>query len=254
MELKIAVCDDMQSHRESIKAITDRILSTELSDEYYSKPVIEYSEFSSVDGVLASITEGGQKYNLLLSDIQMSDNKANGIDLAKEINKLLPDCRIIFVTGYPDYAMDVYETNHVYLVLKSRMNEGLATALKKAVRDLFNSSDQRIAVSSANGTAVLKASEIIYLERAGRGTAIVTDRSTVESKQSLNEIQKILPESKFIKCHNSFVVNLDKIKIYRAASVLTENDTEIPISKKFKDSFNNSFFMNIVAKSPNEVK
>jgi DNA-binding LytR/AlgR family response regulator len=253
MKLRIAICDDIESHRNSIKEITENILNAYLGDEFYSKPVVEYSEFSDVESVLKSITEDNREYNLLLTDIQMPENEADGIDLAKTINKLLPECRIIFVTGYPDYSMDVYETNHIYLVLKSRLREGLEGALRKAINSIFNDTKNKIAFNCAGGNVVVKASEIIYLERIGRNTKIITDDSSLESKQNFNEIEPLLPEAKFVKCHNGFIVNLDKVKVYRTSSVVTESGDEIPISKKFKDKFNDSFFMNIIAKSTNEV-
>lgn len=254
MKLRIAICDDIKAHRDSIKEITDNILNADLGDECFSKPVFEYFEFADADSVLKSITEDNQEYNLLLSDIQMPENSANGIDLSKRVNKLLPDCRIIFVTGYSDYAMDVYETNHVYLVLKSRLREGLEVALRKAVSSIFNDTESRIAFICADGTVAVKAGEIIYLERIGRNTKIITDDSSLESKQNLNEIEPLLPEAKFVKCHNGFIVNLDKVRIYRSSTVVVENGDEIPISKKFKDSFNDSFFMNIISKSTDGVK
>ena len=46
----------------------------------------------------------------------------NGIELANELNSTLPECRIIYLTGYLDYAPDVYTTEHVWFVLKDRID------------------------------------------------------------------------------------------------------------------------------------
>ena len=44
-----------------------------------------------------------------------------GIDAAKQINLIQPSAQIIFISSYLEYFSDVYETEHLYFVLKSQM-------------------------------------------------------------------------------------------------------------------------------------
>ncbi|MDY5881603.1 MAG: hypothetical protein SPJ63_07635, partial [Oscillospiraceae bacterium] len=44
-----------------------------------------------------------------------------------------PTSKIIFISSYSGYLMDVYETEHVYFVLKPNMEERLPAALQKAL-------------------------------------------------------------------------------------------------------------------------
>lgn len=55
----------------------------------------------------------------------------DGISLAKEINRLAPACRVIFLSSYAGYLMDAYEAEHIYYVLKSDEAARLPVALRK---------------------------------------------------------------------------------------------------------------------------
>ena len=54
-------------------------------------------------------------------DIELPD--MTGIEVAKEINYLVPYCYIVYVTNHVDYFTDVYSTEHQYYVLKKELKE-----------------------------------------------------------------------------------------------------------------------------------
>lgn len=49
----------------------------------------------------------------------------NGIQVAGMLNEKWPDCAIIYVTNYLFYAIDIYQTEHIYFVLKEQFEKGL---------------------------------------------------------------------------------------------------------------------------------
>lgn len=57
-----------------------------------------------------------------------------GLDLAKRINRLSPDTKIVFVTGFKEYAFDAFSVNAIGYVLKPFSNDMISREIKKAAR------------------------------------------------------------------------------------------------------------------------
>ena len=52
----------------------------------------------------------------------------------------------------------------------------------------------------------------------------------------LDEIQEKLPEQ-FIRCHQSYIVNIEKIQFLSGKEIILDDDTVIPVSRnKYKDT------------------
>lgn len=107
---------------------TDRFVT----DYFAGKPDIPYTCRKllpeELDGMLSRKCFHG---DLILLDIRMQWK--DGIALAGQINQASPRCQIIFLTGYIDYATMVYETRHLYFVLKPQMDPMLPRAMDKAL-------------------------------------------------------------------------------------------------------------------------
>jgi len=76
--------------------------------------------------------------DILLTDIRMP--KMNGIELAKEIKAMFPECRIIFMSGYSDkeYLLSAVKLKAINYVEKPISLEELSEAIKTAVDELNN--------------------------------------------------------------------------------------------------------------------
>lgn len=119
--LSIAVCDDDELHRKRTVAL---IRNT---------PGFENSlirEFSRAENLLDSISEDHYLPDVAVLDIQMDE--MDGIELAMRLNRSVPECQIIFLTGYISYATRAYDAEHVFYVLKTETDSRLGTALNKA--------------------------------------------------------------------------------------------------------------------------
>ncbi len=69
--------------------------------------------------------------NIALLDIQLGQD--NGISLAKQLFPSPSQTQVIFITGYVEYCSDVYETEHIYFLLKPLDPVLLKKSLQKAV-------------------------------------------------------------------------------------------------------------------------
>lgn len=117
----IAVCDDEELHRKRTVALIRN------TPGFENSPILE---FSRAENLLDSISEDSYFPDIAVLDILMDE--IDGIELAVKLNRLVPECQIIFLTGYISYAARAYDAEHVFYVLKAETDSRLGTALNKA--------------------------------------------------------------------------------------------------------------------------
>ena len=79
-------------------------------------PEAEIHDFKFAAEALGAITENGMIPEIVFSDIELPG--MNGLDLAVRIKQLAPMTKIIFVTGYSQYALEAYRQHINGYVLK----------------------------------------------------------------------------------------------------------------------------------------
>jgi DNA-binding LytR/AlgR family response regulator len=62
------------------------------------------------------------------------------------------------------------------------------------------------------------------------------NEKSVLSLMSMNSLEENLPDSKFMRVHRSFIVNLDKIKTIERNRIVFGKEF-IPISENYKEKF-----------------
>ena len=93
---------------------------------------------------------------------------------SKQINAWHPDCQIIYITNYTNYFTSVYETSHIYYILKKDIDTYLSTALKKAIQQIAKINQYYLIIQSKQQHIRIAQSKILYLERIMRTTNIHT--------------------------------------------------------------------------------
>jgi len=79
-------------------------------------PDAEIADFSHGADALDAIRSGGPKPDVVFADIEMPP--PTGLDLAISLKKLSPDTKVVFVTGYSEYAADAYRIHAQGYILK----------------------------------------------------------------------------------------------------------------------------------------
>ena len=219
--MRIGICDDELIWQEKAR---------QTLEEYIIKMKIEYSitVFSAREEILSY---EGYPLDLIFMDIDLAEE--SGIEVAGRLNKKWPGCQIIYLTNYISYATEVYETKHTYFVLKKEMEERMAQVLKRAC-DKMAQKKEKIVLAVVGGEAVyLDIDDILYLERDRRYTLVHTVWGSYRVKEKLDELLFMLPETDFVRCHNSFVVHLTKMKEMWKDRFLLEDGQEIMISRRY---------------------
>ncbi len=215
--------------------IEDEPLAAEKLSGFISK-----TDYLNLTGVFHSPLEamGFLKTNavdLIFLDIEMKE--LTGIQLMESV-KL--DAKIIITTAYEKYALKGFELQVSDYLLKPITFERFLKACDKVITELLpaekSSEHRKIFIKTEYRLEGIDTSEILFVEGIGDYRKIVTPEKTILTLQNFKEITSLLPQEKFRRVHNSFIVSLDKIdKIERKRIYI--RDQIIPVSDSYYKDF-----------------
>lgn len=191
---------------------------------------------NSVDAINAS------KMNppdIALIDIRLGENdNFNGIQTAKIITSISPHTIFVFVTAHMEYAIECFCVHPYYYLLKPVNRERLLDIITEIITQKVSSTVNKISLKCVEGTIIITPNAIACIEKSNKQSIIYTDQSTYHISCSLGNLEKVLPKQ-FLRVHNSYIVNLDKILMIkpttsRSYQVTFDNCTAIATMSRNK--------------------
>lgn len=224
--------------------VDDEPLAVELLASYVSKiPFMELAgKYSNATDALSGIRE--HKPDLVFLDIQMPE--INGL----ELSHMIPEStRIVFTTAFEQYATDSYRVNALDYLLKPISYACFLEACNKALQwfTLVNGSENKAAedpksifVKSEYKLLQIDLDSIRYVEGLKDYVKIYTEESQhpILSLMNMKAMEQMLPPSRFIRVHRSFIVNKSKIREVERNRIIFGN-VYIPIGDSYKQAFQN---------------
>ena len=159
---------------------------------------------------------------------------------------MLPErTRVVFTTAFDQYAIDGYRVNALDYLLKPISYVDFLAAANKALQ-WFNLIDgqtpadevKSIFVKSDYKLLQIDLDRIKYVEGLKDYVKIYTDDSPrpILSLMNMKAMEQMLPESRFIRVHRSFIVQKGKIREIDRNRIVF-GDVYIPIGDSYKQAF-----------------
>lgn len=218
--LRIAVCED--------NPITSEEVCRKI--EHYCPIKVQLLVFSNGNDILTAV----QKHNIAPQIVFMAIELGNfsGIQTSKELTALLPDCQVIYITNYIDYVSQVYESPHIYFILKNKLDMYLPKALHKAITCLEELGRFYLTIQFGKSIARIAQKDILYMERVLRNTEIHTLSTTYKTHEKLCVLKQDV-ENWFTFSHRSFLVNCRHISTITHQTCTLSNGSKIPVSRTY---------------------
>lgn len=176
--------------------------------------------------------------DLIFLDIQMP--QLNGLEFSKTIKETT---RIVFTTAFEQYAIDGYKVNALDYLLKPISYVDFLQAVNKAIRwfELLNQPKeevQSIFIKSEYKLIQVDLKNVLYIEGLKDYVKIYEEGSTkpLLSLMSMKSLEDMLPSSRFIRVHRSFIVQKEKIRLIDHGRIVF-GKTYIPVSDSYKQAF-----------------
>ncbi|SDF80984.1 two component transcriptional regulator, LytTR family [Dyadobacter soli] len=183
-----------------------------------------------------------QKVDIVFLDINMP--VMDGISFLKTL-KTPP--QIIFTTAYKEYAVDAFDLAACDYLLKPFSLERFIVAVDKAMEKLQPAGNALVDAgeSKEDDFLFLKADgkiykvlhdELLYAEANGNYTKVRTTQHTLLPTMTFSGFEELVPKSRFLRIHRSFIINKSKIDHIEGNRVFIQN-TEIPIGSNYREQF-----------------
>ena len=134
---------------------------------------------------------------------------------------------------------DLSET--IAKVKKFNLKHYSADRLEKILMNLNSTATQKkITINTDGKLLFLENNEVLYAESDGNYTTLfLSDGQKILLTKKLKEVYEMLPKECFFRVHNSYIVNLNKIKEFLKTDgyVVLESNHKIPVSRQKKSDF-----------------
>ena len=175
--------------------------------------------------------------DVLFCDIELDDNES-GIDLVGAVSRRWPQCQVVYVTNFLRYAPEVYVTEHLWFVLKEQFASRLPEIMEKLDRKMDSEGRVLMTQTTSREMVAIPRPQLLSLERRGRMTIInLVNGQGYEVSDRLPALLDRLPPRIFARCHASFAVNLNHVRLVRTNDLVLDDGSEVPISRRFARGF-----------------
>jgi len=223
--------------------VDDEPLAVKMLENYVARTEGLQLAASFSDPVLALNALDDTPVDVIFLDIQMPD--LDGLSLSRQVPA---STKIVFTTAFKQYAFDSYEVSAVDFLLKPIRYQKFLAAVEK-VRQWFDHEPVPQEPQSSEPTSMfirvdsqlqrIDFDKIVYVSGLKDYVQIYVDGQPrpLTTHLTMKAIEDMLPTSRFMRVHRSYLVALDKIRSVDRNSCIYIGNEIIHVTDAYRDSF-----------------
>nr|WP_321414833.1 LytTR family DNA-binding domain-containing protein [uncultured Allomuricauda sp.] len=241
MILKAVIIEDEKHSRETLKSMLE-----------------EFCKEVQVIAMAGSVEEAVKVLSIYSPDIVFLDIELQsgvGFDVLNQIKD--PNFEVVFTTAFEKYAIKAIKFSSLDYLLKPIDLDELQQAVEKArnrmdtnvYREQLDTLMQsisrgkvrpeKICLATTAGMEFIAIDDIVACKADGSYTCFTLEDETMFLvSKHLKEYEMLLSEHNFMRVHNSFLINLKKVKKYVKSDgghLIMSNDMQVNISPRKRD-------------------
>ncbi|MEA5020178.1 MAG: LytTR family DNA-binding domain-containing protein [Gordonibacter sp.] len=225
--MKIAICDDMSSQREALRKV--------LSAWAFSRNVsFDIYEFTDGSDILEQSTVVLRTFDLIFLDIYMG--QTNGIDTARALRERGVESSLVFLTASSDFAIEGYEVSALSYLVKPVRLEAFNAMMARFLQ-------QYRPKSLFLGDRLFVIDDIVYAESNLKIVSFhFKDGAVAHVREKLDVVESRLTERSFLRCHKSYIVNMNYVARVKGGSFITTLEEIVPMRQKDAADLRKTYF------------
>ena len=219
--MRLAICDDNELERGFLQGLLKK---------YFTETAIgcEFTLYDRGTTLYYDITEG-MEFDIIFLDLFMEDSF--GLTVAKKLRGLSYGGRIIFCTASADYALESYSVYASGYIVKPYRIKDIRHTLDRLLPEYQRGSYGLVQKSAVK---FIPLNEIMYVESSNTKCILHrADGRTYNVYKKLGEIEAALDDARFLRCHQSYLVNMNYVS-EADDSFLLQNGDKVLIRAKSK--------------------
>ncbi|GFI38071.1 transcriptional regulatory protein YpdB [Lachnospiraceae bacterium] len=223
--IHIAICDDEKEFVASLSGLLKQY-AAETGEEIKITPYYDGMEL---------IERYDTSIDLIFLDIQM--RLLNGLRAAEHIRRMDEGVGIIFLTTLTQYGLEGYKYQAANYIIKPMKYVRLKAEMDQWLKKRRPEEDPAIPVSNDTGKYKVFLRSLKYVETFNRSLLLHTESEDIICHKSMKEMEQILQDKGFVRCHTSYIVNLSYIKGVKKLEIELVTGEKIPVSQPKRKEF-----------------
>lgn len=177
------------------------------------------------------------QYDISFVDIEMSG--IDGFETISEARKYNSNGLYVILTTHVEMSRKGYVVNAFRYLDKMKLEEMQETIESAQV---VLGRNEKIEVNViGDGVRKLTLKNIIYIETEKHYILIHTKHGVIKCSDRMQDIEEMLPNNWFNRCHHAYIVNLDEISDIKNKIVYLSNGDDIDVSDRKMGQFRKAY-------------
>jgi len=216
--IHIAICDDEKYMSDTIKA-----MASEFFRRKNLKAVI--TQFSSGEELL----KHDKIIDILFLDIQMKN--IDGMETAKKLRRREFKGFLIFITVLREMVFQAFEVQAYDYLVKPLEEQQFNRTMERLFVSMQNAGGANLLVQRGGESRIISFEDIVFCEIIDRKVYLhLLSSEVIDFYDRIENLEAKL-DSRFFRCHRSFLINLMYLKSYKNGTAYMEGGKEIPVSR-----------------------
>ena len=221
--MKIAICDDDYGICKELESILQMVLQE-------PNAICLYNEG---EGLLKDFSNG-YVFDIIYLDIELSG--LNGMEVGQVLREQVEkqNLDLIFISQKSSYCEQLFDLEPRRFYRKPFDREKIIKDLKILIKELTEHR-QSVWYEEDGREYRLFLQDVLYMEAESKKITVYDKNGNkIVLKKTLNEWEEAFRKEHFVRCHRSFLVNLNYVKAYSRKEFEMINDAKVPIGRKYE--------------------
>lgn len=228
--MKIAICGYDEQEKEAVEKYIRRYCSEQAWD-------FQIDRYSSPEELQDCFSRG--LYHIVF--LELCSRGKEGIQAAQKIRSMDEHLILIFITpGDDEYFEDGYQLGVLNYIVRPVEEGSVRSSIRRSSK-YIGELKQTLEIMAESTPVKITAQDIQYIEGKKNISIIHTNQFLVKTPTPLNELERQLPERRFLRSHERYLVNMDAISHKAENYFNIINGDEIPISSSLKKTASDTF-------------
>ncbi len=237
---RIAICDDDEIFIQYLKGIL-------LKARGERKREFKINEYNLGEALIHDL-DRKLSFDLLILDIQLGG--IDGDKTAEIFREKLPDAVLVFCSGVRPPTIQSFVATPFRYLMKTQSEEEFIHVMGEVLDEVERKLEEPYFMGHYRNTAIkVKLKNILYIEKAKRGSRIVVSPKSKEAEfdgkiltnKKIDELAEEFKKFGFALPHNSYLVNMNHIELMNSNDFLLDNGEVMTISRTYQRNFKEAF-------------
>ena len=221
--LKIAICDDLREERARLIPLLQEYCAA-------NGVLAAFLEYADGESLLSAFSKDA--FSLIFLDIYMDG--MTGVETARALKAVDPDCVIIFTTTSLEHGADAFDVEAFHYLIKPVDQDKLFAVLNKWRDWLCEAAVVELKCGRAVRSVPIK--DILYIDVLGRNSTVHTVSGQIETSMTLAALEGMLPGGQFCRPIRYCLAAMQHIRTVGDDGVSLDNGEKLAVSRLEKEN------------------